>query len=93
MSDADWLEWRRGGIGASDVARAATGKYGGGPIAVVSQKLGLLPEAGMIRGRAFKQESTTGSGRPLGPPRSSRRRRVDRWVIRGPDRRVVAASG
>lgn len=25
----EWLTWRRGGIGASDVAKAHTGRYGG----------------------------------------------------------------
>lgn len=35
-----WLEWRRGGVGASDIAKAVTGKYGG-RVAVVAEKLGL----------------------------------------------------
>lgn len=39
MSDAQWLEWRRAGIGASDVAAAAQGRYGGS-YGVVASKLG-----------------------------------------------------
>ena len=70
MSDADWLEWRRGGIGASDVARALTGKYGGGPVAVVADKLGLLPEAeetdAMRRGKDLEVAITTAAEALLG---------------------------
>lgn len=39
-AEAEWLEWRRAGIGASDIARAATGRYGGAA-AVVADKLGI----------------------------------------------------
>lgn len=35
-----WLDWRRGGIGASDVAAAWTGRYGGA-YSVVADKLGI----------------------------------------------------
>ena len=70
MSDADWLEWRRGGIGASDVARAATGKYDGGPVAVVADKLGLLPETketdAMRRGKDLEVAITTAAEALLG---------------------------
>ncbi|MEM9609956.1 MAG: YqaJ viral recombinase family protein [Actinomycetota bacterium] len=37
---AEWLAWRAQGIGASDVAAAATGRYGGA-YKVVASKLGL----------------------------------------------------
>ena len=37
--DHDWLEWRRGGVGASDIAAAHTGSYGG-LYGVVAAKLG-----------------------------------------------------
>lgn len=40
--EADWLEWRRGGITATEVADAANGTYGGA-YAVVARKLGKLP--------------------------------------------------
>lgn len=40
-----WLEWRTRGIGASDVAAAATGRYGG-PFHVVASKLGLTEPVG-----------------------------------------------
>lgn len=39
MTEAAWLDWRRGGITASDLARAKTGKYGG-RVGVVANKLG-----------------------------------------------------
>lgn len=39
--EAAWLEWRRGGITATDVADAANGTYGG-PYGVVARKLGLV---------------------------------------------------
>lgn len=39
-AEAEWLEWRRAGIGASDIARAATGRYGGAA-AVVADKIGI----------------------------------------------------
>ena len=38
-----WLEWRRQGLGASDVANIIAGSYGG-LYAVVADKLGLLEE-------------------------------------------------
>lgn len=38
--EAEWLEWRRAGIGASDVAAAVTGLYGG-RVGVVAAKLGI----------------------------------------------------
>lgn len=38
----EWLEWRAEGIGASDLAAAATGRYGGA-YQVVASKLGLAP--------------------------------------------------
>lgn len=40
--EAEWLQWRRGGITATEVADAATGMYGGA-YAVVGRKLGVLP--------------------------------------------------
>lgn len=40
--EAAWLEWRRAGITATDVARAVSGYYGGA-YAVVAEKLGLTP--------------------------------------------------
>lgn len=56
--DAAWHAWRSQGIGASDLARAATGSYGG-TYAVVAQKRGLLPEqettAQMNRGHRWEQ--------------------------------------
>lgn len=39
--DAEWLAWRKGGITASDVARCHTGRYGGSPMAIVAEKLGI----------------------------------------------------
>ena len=38
--DSTWLDWRQAGIGASDVAAAATGSYGG-LYRVVADKLGI----------------------------------------------------
>jgi predicted phage-related endonuclease len=38
----EWLEWRKGGITATEVADAANGTYGGA-YEVVARKLGLLP--------------------------------------------------
>lgn len=40
--EAEWHAWRRNGITASDIARASTGKYGGSPMTVVGEKLGLI---------------------------------------------------
>lgn len=37
---AEWLEWRKQGIGASDIASATTGLYGG-QVGVVADKLGI----------------------------------------------------
>jgi hypothetical protein len=42
VSDATWLEWRRAGITATDVANAWAGTYGG-LYAVVASKLDRLP--------------------------------------------------
>ncbi len=42
---AEWLAWRRGGIGASDVACAVTGEYGGA-YGVVADKRGYEAEDG-----------------------------------------------
>lgn len=41
--DAEWLAWRTGGIGASEVAASWTGHYGGA-YAVVAKKLGLITD-------------------------------------------------
>lgn len=46
MTDRD--EARRGTIGGSDIAKAATGRYGGA-VAVVAEKLGIDPAGGRIR--------------------------------------------
>ena len=55
--DQAWLEWRRGGITASDIAAAASGRYGGA-YGVVATKLGLLPPKEytprMARGHAWE---------------------------------------
>lgn len=40
---AEWLEWRRQGIGASDIAAAFTRSYEATPRSVVASKLGLAP--------------------------------------------------
>jgi putative phage-type endonuclease len=53
----DWLEWRRGGIGASDIASATMRMYGGG-YKVVASKLGRIDEpatAAMERGNRWEQ--------------------------------------
>ena len=42
--ESDWLEWRKGGLGASDVAAAWTRSYGQSPHSVVAKKLGLMVE-------------------------------------------------
>jgi putative phage-type endonuclease len=42
--DADWLRWRKGGLGASDVAAAWTRSYGQTPYSVVAKKLGLMTD-------------------------------------------------
>jgi predicted phage-related endonuclease len=56
--DAEWLEWRRQGIGGSDIAAAHSGNYGGS-YAVVGSKLGLLPPVEvtpqMERGHRWEQ--------------------------------------
>lgn len=58
MTDTDWLEWRRGGVGASDIAKAVTGKYGG-RVSVVADKLGIVTDdidpALAERGHAWEQ--------------------------------------
>ena len=43
MSDADWHTWRAQGLGASDIAKAWTGIYGG-RYKVVADKLGLATD-------------------------------------------------
>lgn len=54
----DWHEWRRQGIGASDIANAYSGAYGGA-YAVVADKLGRLPAKAsttqMERGHRWEQ--------------------------------------
>lgn len=55
---SDWSDWRRGGIGASDIAAAATGKYGGA-VGVVADKLGIgtddIDPALAARGQRWEQ--------------------------------------
>lgn len=54
--DQAWLEWRRGGITATDVADAANGTYGG-EYGVVARKLGLITveqNAAMERGHRWQ---------------------------------------
>jgi len=55
--DAAWLEWRRNGITATDVAKATANIYGGA-YGVVADKLGLLPKveqnAAMERGHRWQ---------------------------------------
>lgn len=41
--EAGWLKWRRGGMGASDVAAAVTGHFGGA-VKVVARKIGVTPD-------------------------------------------------
>jgi len=41
--DQEWLDWRRGGIGSSDVAAAATGLYGG-EYKVIASRLGIMAD-------------------------------------------------
>lgn len=43
MSDETWLEWRRGGTGASDIAASVTGHFGG-DVKVVARKIGAAPD-------------------------------------------------
>ena len=54
MSDdrAEWLEWRRKHIGASDVPRILLGLYGG-PHKVWREKLGLEPPSEETEGQAL----------------------------------------
>lgn len=40
-TEAEWLDWRRQGVTATDVANAYTGSYGGSH-AIVARKLGML---------------------------------------------------
>lgn len=58
QDDPAWLTWRSEGITATDVARAATGRYGG-MYAVVAEKLGMIekPPATevMLRGHRWQQ--------------------------------------
>jgi len=54
--DPAWLEWRRGGITATDIADAANGTYGG-EYGVVARKLGLITveqNAAMERGHRWQ---------------------------------------
>lgn len=55
---AEWLEWRKGGVTATEVADAWSGSYGGA-YSVVARKLGLLdpPEqtAAMDRGQRWQE--------------------------------------
>jgi len=44
MNEQQWLEWRRGGVGASDVAAAITDKYGG-MYRIVGDKHGLTEQS------------------------------------------------
>jgi len=54
MSDAAWLEWRRQGITATEVADAVCGTYGGA-YAVVARKLGKYePEQNERMGRGHR---------------------------------------
>lgn len=56
MSDSEWLDWRRQGITATDVADAANGTYGGA-YGVVARKLGLITvaqNAAMERGHRWQ---------------------------------------
>lgn len=67
--DADWLEWRRQGITASDIARAASGRYGGA-YAVVAEKQGKIEpqpfNARMARGQRLEVPVTTAAETLLG---------------------------
>lgn len=57
-----WLAWRKGGITASDIAMAVSGRYGGA-YAVVARKLDLLPAQeqtdAMRRGLEFEERIQT----------------------------------
>ena len=61
--ESEWLDWRRTGTGASDVARGYTGHYGG-IYAVVGEKRGLLESdidpADAERGKAWEQATADG---------------------------------
>ncbi|HRB04156.1 MAG TPA: YqaJ viral recombinase family protein [Ilumatobacteraceae bacterium] len=58
QDDPAWLAWRAGGITATDVARAATGRYGG-IYAVVAEKLGTIEKPPvndvMLRGHRWQE--------------------------------------
>ena len=60
--DQAWIEWRRGGITASDIAAAHSGRYGGA-YGVIATKLGKLPPqeytARMARGHAWEDRIAT----------------------------------
>lgn len=62
MELTDWLAWRKGGITASDIAMAVSGRYGGA-YAVVARKLDLLPAQeqtdAMRRGLEFEERIQT----------------------------------
>ena len=64
----EWLEWRRQGIGASDIAKAASGRYGG-MWAVVRDKIDPQPEASnaaMERGQRWEEAITSAAEHLLG---------------------------
>lgn len=66
--DTAWLEWRRGGITATDVADAANGTYGGA-YSVVARKLGLLTvevNDAMNRGHRWEQRIADAASIMLG---------------------------
>ena len=70
--DPEWLAWRRGGITASDVAKASTGMYGGSPMGVVADKLGLTPRVepteAMLLGHQLEGAVTAAASAMLGLP-------------------------
>ena len=65
----EWLAWRMAGITASDIAAAASGRYGGAHN-VVARKLGLIPPqeqtAQMARGLALETRIATAAELLLG---------------------------
>ena len=69
QDDRQWLEWRRQGVTASDIARAASGRYGGA-YAVVAEKQGHIEpqpfNARMARGQHLEERVTTAAEALLG---------------------------
>ena len=66
--DQEWLEWRKGGITATDVADAINQTYGGA-YSVVARKLGLVKvehTAAMDRGHRWEQRIADAAGIMLG---------------------------